>query len=161
MLDAPDVEKVLFGEAGVAEGLKKANATGRKAVIDFNSIPSLAVKNFAEEINAMCSDYLDARVSGREVHAENTTPSIMVGSAENVLERINSLCGLINKNTTLVGGNGDGRTAKVASQIIVLLTIEPVSEALVFAAKAGANPARVRQALISGFAASKNLEVHG
>jgi len=159
--DTPDVEKVLFGQFGVAAGLGKPGTASKKVVIDLSSISPLATKTFAEKINALGCDYLDAPVSGGEVGAKNATLSIMVGGAENVFERVKPLFDLMGKNITLVGGNGDGQTAKVANQIIVALTIEAVAEALVFAAKAGADPARVRQALMGGFASSKILEVHG
>ena len=159
--DTPDVEQVLFGQAGVATGLKNSTVAGRKVVIDLSSISPIATKVFAEKINALGCDYLDAPVSGGEVGAKNATLSIMVGGFENVFERVKPLFELMGKNITLVGGNGDGQTAKVANQIIVALTIETVAEALVFAAKAGADPARVRQALMGGFASSKILEVHG
>jgi 2-hydroxy-3-oxopropionate reductase len=95
------------------------------------------------------------------VGARNATLSIMVGGAPEVFERIRPLFEWMGKNITLVGGNGDGQTAKVANQIIVALNIEAVGEALLFAARAGADPARVRQALMGGFASSKILEVHG
>ena len=159
--DTPDVEKVLFGKAGVAEGLEKSGKDAKKVVIDVSSISPIATKAFAEKINALGCDYLDAPVSGGEVGAKNATLSFMVGGADNVFERIKPLFELMGKNITLVGGNGDGQTAKVANQIIVALNIEAVAEALVFAAKAGADPAKVRQALMGGFASSKILEVHG
>jgi 2-hydroxy-3-oxopropionate reductase len=154
--DTPDVEKVLFGEQGVAAGLSKG-----KVVIDMSSISPIATKEFAERIRATGADYLDAPVSGGEVGAKNATLSIMVGGDEAVFERVKPLFEKMGKNITLVGGVGDGQTAKVANQIIVALNIEAVAEALVFAAKAGADPARVRQALMGGFAASRILEVHG
>ena len=159
--DTPDVEAVLFGEGGVAAGLKKSDGEARKVVIDLSSISPIATKTFAQKINACGCDYLDAPVSGGEVGAKNATLSFMVGGEESVFERIKPLFELMGKNITLVGGNGDGQTAKVANQIIVALNIEAVAEALVFAAKAGADPARVRQALLGGFASSKILEVHG
>ena len=158
--DTPDVEAVLFGESGVAAGLKAASGA-RKVVVDMSSISPIATKKFAEKINALGCDYLDAPVSGGEVGAKNATLSIMVGGPEAVFERIRPVFELMGKNITLVGGNGDGQTAKVANQIIVALNIEAVAEALLFAAKAGADPARVRQALMGGFASSKILEVHG
>ena len=158
--DTPDVEAVLFGESGVAAGLKVL-AGARKVVVDMSSISPIATKKFAEKINALGSDYLDAPVSGGEVGAKNATLSIMVGGPEAVFERVKPVFELMGKNITLVGGNGDGQTAKVANQIIVALNIEAVAEALLFAAKAGADPARVRQALMGGFASSKILEVHG
>jgi len=154
--DTPDVEKVLFGQDGVAAGLAKG-----KTVVDMSSISPIATKEFARKINALGCDYLDAPVSGGEVGAKNATLSIMVGGDEAVFERVKPLFELMGKNITGVGGNGDGQTAKVANQIIVALTIEAVGEALLFAAKAGADPAKVRQALLGGFASSKILEVHG
>lgn len=159
--DTPDVEAVLFSNACVAAGLKKSASATRKVVVDVSSISPIATKDFAQKINALGCDYLDAPVSGGEVGAKNATLSFMVGGTEEVFERVKPLFELMGKNITLVGGNGDGQTAKVANQIIVALNIEAVAEALVFAAKAGADPARVRQALMGGFASSKILEVHG
>jgi 2-hydroxy-3-oxopropionate reductase len=154
--DTPDVEKVLFGENGIATGLTKG-----KTVVDMSSISPIATKEFAKKINALGCDYLDAPVSGGEVGAKNATLSIMVGGDETVFNKMKPVFDLLGKNINLVGGNGDGQTAKVANQIIVALNIEAVAEALVFAAKAGADPAKVRQALMGGFAGSKILEVHG
>ena len=154
--DTPDVEKVLFGERGIASGLSKG-----KIVVDMSSISPIATKEFAKKINALACDYLDAPVSGGEVGAKNATLSIMVGGDDSVFERVKPIFELMGKNINLVGGNGDGQTAKVANQIIVALNIEAVAEALLFAAKAGADPAKVRQALMGGFASSKILEVHG
>ncbi len=163
--DTPDVDAALFGETGVATGLKRPSGTeatsARKVVVDMSSISPIATKTFAQKINALGCDYLDAPVSGGEVGAKNATLSIMVGGPEAVFERIKPLFELMGKNITLVGGNGDGQTAKVSNQIIVALTIEAVAEALLFAARAGADPARVRQALMGGFASSKILGVHG
>ena len=154
--DTPDVEKVLFGDKGIALGLSKG-----KVVVDMSSISPIATKEFASKINALGCDYLDAPVSGGEVGAKNATLSIMVGGDELVFERVRPIFELMGKNINLVGGNGDGQTAKVANQIIVALNIEAVAEALLFASKAGADPAKVRQALMGGFASSKILEVHG
>jgi 2-hydroxy-3-oxopropionate reductase len=154
--DTPDVEAALFGENGIAAGL----STG-KVVVDMSSISPIATKVFAKKINDLGCDYLDAPVSGGEVGAKNATLSIMVGGSEAVFEKIKPLFELMGKNITLVGGNGDGQTAKVANQIIVALNIEAVAEALLFASRAGADPARVRLALMGGFASSKILEVHG
>ncbi len=154
--DTPDVEAVLFSEKGIAAGLTKG-----KVVVDMSSISPIATKTFAQKINALGCDYLDAPVSGGEVGAKNATLSIMVGGSDATFERVKPLFELMGKNITLVGGNGDGQTAKVANQIIVALNIEAVAEALLFAAKAGADPARVRLALMGGFASSKILEVHG
>ena len=154
--DTPDVEAALFSEKGIAAGL-----TAGTVVVDMSSISPISTKAFAKKINALGCDYLDAPVSGGEVGAKNATLSIMVGGPEATFERVKPLFELMGKNITLVGGNGDGQTAKVANQIIVALNIEAVAEALLFAARAGADPARVRQALMGGFASSKILEVHG
>jgi 2-hydroxy-3-oxopropionate reductase len=154
--DTPDVEKVLFGANGIAAGLSKG-----KVVVDMSSISPITTKEFAKKINALGCDYLDAPVSGGEVGAKNATLSIMVGGDDAVFEKVKPVFELMGKNINLVGKNGDGQTAKVANQIIVALNIEAVAEALLFAAKAGADPAKVRQALMGGFAGSKILEVHG
>jgi len=154
--DTPDVAKVLFASDGVAAGLSKG-----KTVVDMSSISPIETKEFAQKINALGCDYLDAPVSGGEVGAKAGTLTIMVGGPEATFERIKPLFELMGKNITLVGGNGDGQTCKVANQIIVALNIAAVGEALVFASKAGADPAKVRQALMGGFAASRILEVHG
>jgi 2-hydroxy-3-oxopropionate reductase len=154
--DTPDVETVLFSEGGVAEGLSKG-----KTVVDMSSISPLATKEYAKRINELGCDYLDAPVSGGEVGAKAGTLTIMIGGPEAAFEKVKPLFELMGKNITLVGGNGDGQTTKVANQIIVALNIAAVGEALVFASKAGADPAKVRQALMGGFAMSRILEVHG
>jgi 2-hydroxy-3-oxopropionate reductase len=154
--DTPDVEGVLFGAGGVAEGLSAG-----KLVIDMSSISPTATKAFAARINAMGCDYLDAPVSGGEVGAKNAALTIMIGGPQKAFDRALPLFQAMGKNITLVGEeNGAGQTTKVANQIIVALNIQAVAEALVFAAKAGANPAKVRQALMGGFANSRILEVH-
>ena len=154
--DTPDVAQVLFGENGVAAGL----AAG-KTVVDMSSISPIETKAFAARINALGCDYLDAPVSGGEVGAKAGSLTIMVGGPDLVFDRVKPLFELMGKNITLVGGNGDGQTTKVANQIIVALNIAAVGEALLFASKAGADPVKVRQALRGGFAASRILEVHG
>jgi 2-hydroxy-3-oxopropionate reductase len=153
--DTPHVEAVLFGACGVAEGIS------RKIVVDMSSISPLATKEFAKKINACGADYLDAPVSGGELGAKAASLTIMVGGPEKAFNAMKPLFEKMGKNITLVGGNGDGQTTKVANQIIVALTIAAVGEALVFASKAGADPALVRQALMGGFASSRILEVHG
>jgi 2-hydroxy-3-oxopropionate reductase len=154
--DTPQVEEVLFSPEGVAAGLSPG-----KTVIDMSSISPLETKTFAKRVNELGCDYLDAPVSGGEVGAKAGSLTIMVGGTDAAFERVRPLFELMGKNITLVGGNGDGQTTKVANQIIVALNIEAVAEALVFAAKAGADPAKVRQALMGGFASSRILEVHG
>jgi 2-hydroxy-3-oxopropionate reductase len=132
-----------------------------KVIVDMSSISPISTKEFAKKINGLGCDYLDAPVSGGEVGAKNATLSIMVGGDEKIFESIKPILELMGKNINLVGKNGDGQTAKVANQIIVALNIEAVAEALLFASKAGADPAKVRLALMGGFASSKILEVHG
>jgi 2-hydroxy-3-oxopropionate reductase len=154
--DTPHVEDALFGQNGVAAGLSKG-----KIVVDMSSISPLATKEFAKKINALGCEYLDAPVSGGEVGAKAASLTIMVGGSETTFAKVKPLFELMGKNITLVGGNGDGQTTKVANQIIVALTIEAVGEALLYAAKAGADPGKVRQALMGGFASSRILEVHG
>ena len=153
--DTPDVEKVLFGENGVAHGLTKG-----KIVIDMSSISPIATKEFAKKINDLGCEYLDAPVSGGQVGAKGGTLTIMIGGKESVFQAVKPVFELMGKNITLVGDNGAGQVTKVANQIIVALNIEAVAEALLFASKAGADPARVREALMGGFASSKILEVH-
>ena len=154
--DTPHVQDALFGENGVAHGLSKG-----KIVVDMSSISPLATRELARKINALGCEYLDAPGSGGEVGAKAASLTIMVGGSEATFAEVKPLLQLMGKNITLVGGNGDGQTTKVANQIIVALTIEAVGEALLFASKAGADPAKVRQALMGGFASSRILEVHG
>jgi 2-hydroxy-3-oxopropionate reductase len=154
--DTPDVEVVLFGPHGVSE----ARLPG-KVVVDMSSISPIETKKFANQIEHLGGHYLDAPVSGGEVGARAATLSIMVGGPQDVFEQVLPVLQLMGKNITRVGRNGDGQTAKVANQMVVALTIEAVGEALLFASRAGANPERVRQALLGGFASSKILEVHG
>lgn len=154
--DTPDVKAALFNANGVAEGL-----TAGKTVVDMSSISPIATKEFAAKIAELGCDYVDGPVSGGEVGAKNATLSIMCGGSEEAFARVKPLFELMGKNITLVGPVGDGQTTKVANQMIVAMNIEAVAEALLFASKAGADPAKVREALMGGFASSKILEVHG
>jgi 2-hydroxy-3-oxopropionate reductase len=154
--DTPHVQTVLFGENGVAEGLSEG-----KTVVDMSSISPIETRVFAARIRELGCEYLDAPVSGGEVGAKGGTLTIMVGGADAAFERARPLFELMGTNITLVGDSGAGQTCKVANQIVVALTIEAVAEALLFSSKAGVDPARVRQALMGGFAGSKILEVHG
>jgi 2-hydroxy-3-oxopropionate reductase len=157
--DTPDVEAVLFGTGGIAAALQPGGP--RKIVVDMSSISPIATKTFAQKINALGADYIDAPVSGGEVGAKAASLTIMCGGDPAVFETVRPLLEKLGKNITLVGGNGDGQTTKVANQMIVALNIAAVGEALLFASKAGADPAKVRQALMGGFASSRILEVHG
>jgi 2-hydroxy-3-oxopropionate reductase len=154
--DTPDVEEVLFGKDGVSEGIKPGST-----VIDMSSISPIATRRFAERLLAIDVEMLDAPVSGGQTGAENGTLSIMVGGKETVFSEMQPYFDIMGKNIVHIGGNGDGQVCKIANQIVVALTLEGVSEALVLASKAGADPAKVRQALLGGFAQSKILEVHG
>ncbi len=154
--DTPDVENVLFGADGVVHGLKPG-----KIIVDMSTISPLATKDFARRIEELGCFYIDSPVSGGEVGAKAGTLTLMVGGREEIFGRVKPLLQLMGKTITLIGGNGDGQTAKAANQIIVALNIEAVAEALLFASKAGADPAKVRQALLGGFAQSRILEVHG
>jgi 2-hydroxy-3-oxopropionate reductase len=154
--DTPHVAAALFGAAGVAEGLSPG-----KIVVDMSSISPIETREFAQRINALGCQYLDAPVSGGEVGARAASLTIMAGGSEDAFATVRPLFELMGKNITRVGGNGDGQTCKVANQIIVALTIEAVAEALLFASRMGADVAKVRQALMGGFASSRVLEVHG
>ena len=154
--DTPDVDAALFGKNGVAEGIKKGSI-----VVDMSSISPIATKEFARKLKEMGVEMLDAPVSGGQVGAQNATLSIMVGGPAEIFEKIKPFFELMGKNIVHIGGNGDGQTCKVANQIVVALNIEAVAEALLFASKAGADPAKVRTALMGGFADSRILQLHG
>ncbi len=154
--DTPDVEAVLFGKDGVVEGVRSGSI-----VVDMSSISPIATKEFAKKLAAPGVKMLDAPVSGGQVGAEKATLSIMVGGEPEVFEQIKPYFELMGKNIVHIGENGDGQTCKVANQIVVALTIEAIGEALLFASKAGADPKKVREALLGGFAQSRILEVHG
>ncbi|MDE2581366.1 MAG: 2-hydroxy-3-oxopropionate reductase [Rhodospirillales bacterium] len=155
--DTPDVAAALFGPDGAAEGLRPGSL-----VIDMSSISPIETKEYARKVNAKGCDYLDAPVSGGEVGAKQGSLTIMVGGPDAAFARARPLFEAMGKTITHVGSeNGAGQTCKVANQIIVALNIQAVSEALVFAAKAGADPAKVRAAISGGFAASRVLELHG
>ncbi len=154
--DTPDVEAVLFGKDGVAEGVKSG-----AVVVDMSSISPIATKEFAKKLNDMGVRVLDAPVSGGQVGAEKATLSIMIGGPEELFEEIKPYFELMGKNIVHLGPNGDGQTCKVANQIAVALNIEAAAEALLFAHKAGADARKVREALLGGFAQSRALDLHG
>lgn len=154
--DTPDVEQVLFGEGGVIEGLQPGTL-----VIDMSSIAPLATQQFAQRIHEAGGEYVDAPVSGGEGGAINAALTIMVGATEEGFSRAKPLLDIMGKTITHIGGHGAGQTCKVANQIVVALTIEAVSEGLLFASRAGADVAKVRESLLGGLAQSKILDVHG
>ncbi|MBN9551640.1 MAG: 2-hydroxy-3-oxopropionate reductase [Alphaproteobacteria bacterium] len=152
-----DVERVCFGTDGLAAGLKSGSL-----VIDMSSIDPSATADFASRIGELGCAYLDAPVSGGEVGAKAATLSIMVGGPAEAFERALPLFEAMGENLTHVGDqNGSGQTCKISNQIIVALTIEAVGEALTLASRSGCDPAKVRKALLGGFASSRILEVHG
>jgi 2-hydroxy-3-oxopropionate reductase len=155
--DSPDVELVLFGKDGVAEGLSKG-----KLVIDMSSISPLATSDFARRIAGLGCDYLDAPVSGGEVGAKNAALSIMIGGPKAAVERARPLFEAMGKSIVHVGpNNGDGQVAKCANQIVVALTIQAAAEGLLYAARAGADVEAVRKAILGGLGTSRILELHG
>ncbi|XKE44809.1 2-hydroxy-3-oxopropionate reductase [Halomonas organivorans] len=154
--DTPDVEQVLFGEGGVIEGLQPGTL-----VIDMSSIAPLATQEFAKRIHEAGGEYVDAPVSGGEGGAINAALTIMVGATPEGFERAKPLLEIMGKTITHIGDHGAGQTCKVANQIVVALTIEAVSEGLLFASRAGADVAKVRESLLGGLAQSKILDVHG
>lgn len=154
--DTPEVERALFEPEGVAAGLSAG-----KTVIDASSVDPIATRQFAARIHDLGCDYVDAPVSGGEVGAKAATLTIMCGADEAVFGRVRPVLELMGKSVTRVGAVGDGQVAKVANQIVVALNITAVAEALTYARQAGADPVKVREALLGGFAASRVLEVHG
>lgn len=154
--DTADVEAVLFGDASVAEGLSAG-----KTVIDMSSILPVATRDFAHRIGAMGCAYLDAPVSGGEAGAKAATMSIMVGAAQKDFDAMLPILEVMGGKITHVGEVGAGQTVKIANQIMVALTIGAVSEGLLFASKAGVDPAKAREAIMGGLASSKILEMHG
>lgn len=155
--DTPDVERVLLGANGVLEGVSSG-----ALVIDMSSISPIATRNFAARFREKGAGYLDAPVSGGEVGAKAASLTIMVGGPQAEFDRALPIFQKLGKNITLIDEqNGAGQICKIANQIIVALNIEAVAEALVFASKAGCDPAKVRAALMGGFASSRVLEVHG
>lgn len=154
--DTPHVGAALFDANGIAAGI-----TAGKIIVDMSSISPIETKEYAARVRALGGEYLDAPVSGGEVGAKAAMLTIMVGGKQDVFDKVKPLFDLMGKNITLVGDTGAGQITKVANQIIVALTIEAVGEALLLASKAGADPAKVRQALMGGFASSRILELHG
>jgi 2-hydroxy-3-oxopropionate reductase len=154
--DTPDVEKVLFGRNGVAEGVSPS-----KIVVDMSSISPVATRQFAARLAEKGVELLDAPVSGGQIGAEQATLSIMCGGKPEVFDRVKPLLETMGKRVTLIGGSGDGQIAKLANQIMVTLQLQGVIEALLLASKMGADVNTVRGALMGGFASSRMLEHHG
>jgi 2-hydroxy-3-oxopropionate reductase len=154
--DTPDVELVLFGEDGVAEG-----AAVGSLVIDMSTIDPIRARAFAERLAANGVSMLDAPVSGGQVGAEAGTLSVMVGGPEEAFARARPLFEAMGSTIVHVGSSGAGQVAKACNQLVIASAVEAVGEAFVLAAKAGVDPANVREALLGGFASSKVLDLHG
>jgi 2-hydroxy-3-oxopropionate reductase len=154
--DTPDVELVLFGPEGVAAG-----AAAGSLVVDMSSIDPIPTRAFAERLAGQSVGMLDAPVSGGERGAIDATLSIMVGGAPEAVARAAPLFAAMGSKVVHVGPSGAGQIAKACNQLVVAATIEAVAEALVLAERAGVDAAKVREALLGGFAGSKILEVHG
>jgi len=154
--DAPDVREVMLGERGVSKGAKPG-----LIAIDMSTILPAAARKIALDLNALGVDFLDAPVSGGEVGAIAGSLSIMVGGSLAAFEKARPVFENMGKNIVHIGDSGAGQVAKAANQIMTGVGILTVAEALNFAAKNGVDPAKVREALLGGFAYSKILENHG
>jgi 2-hydroxy-3-oxopropionate reductase len=154
--DTPDVELVLLGERGVVGGIRADSL-----VIDMSTIKPLAAKDLAEAFEPRSVSMLDAPVSGGERGAIDGTLSIMVGGSATAFDRGRPILEVLGSKVVHVGPAGAGQVAKACNQLVVAATIQAVAEALLLAKKAGVDPAKVREALLGGFAGSKILEVHG
>ena len=154
--DSPDVQQVVLGRDGVLEGIRPGSV-----LVDMSTISPLVTQEIANAVTAKGAQMLDAPVSGGEKGAIEATLSIMAGGPEPVFTRVRPVFETLGKNVVHIGGAGAGQVTKACNQIVVALTIQAVSEALVLAAKAGVDPAKVRQALLGGFAQSRILDVHG
>jgi 2-hydroxy-3-oxopropionate reductase len=154
--DSPDVEEVVLGRNGVLEGLRPGSL-----FIDMSTIMPSVARRVTEAVRQKGSDGLDAPVSGGQVGAQNATLSIMVGGSAAAFERAKPILEKMGRNIVHVGEAGAGQVTKAANQVVVAVTIAAVSEALLLAAKAGVDPAKVREALLGGFAQSRILDLHG
>lgn len=154
--DTPAVESVLFGSAGLAEGLSEG-----ALVIDMGTTAVAATRDFAARLDPLGVDYVDAPVSGGQIGAENASLTIMAGGSEQAFTRALPLLEVLGQRVTRVGEVGAGQVAKAANQVIVGLSIGAVAEALALARRAGADVEAVREALLGGFAGSQVLQVHG
>jgi 2-hydroxy-3-oxopropionate reductase len=154
--DSPDVEDVVLGAGGVAEGLRPG-----ALLVDMSTIAPATARRVHAALTERGAEALDAPVSGGEAAARSGELSIMVGGEAAAVERARPLFDVLGKATTHVGPPGAGQVTKAANQVVVALTIQAVAEALLLARASGVDPARVREALLGGFAQSKILDVHG
>lgn len=154
--DTADVEQVILGPRGVIEGVREGSV-----VVDMSTISASTTRAIGDRLSALGVAMLDAPVSGGDVGAINGTLSIMVGGNAEAFERVRPLFEVMGKNIVHVGGNGAGQVCKSCNQIVVGATIAGVAEAMLLARAADVDPARVREALLGGFAGSRILEIHG
>ena len=154
--DTPDVEEVILGEGGIIHGARQGSV-----VVDMSTISPIATIALAARLGETGVEMLDAPVSGGEQGAVSGTLSFMVGGKAEVFERVRPLFEVMGKNIVHCGNSGAGQVTKACNQIVITQTIAAVGEAFVFARRNGVDPARVRQALLGGFAGSKVLEAHG
>jgi 2-hydroxy-3-oxopropionate reductase len=154
--DSPDVEAVVLGPAGVAERIAEGSL-----YIDMSTIGPATSRKIAAVLSERGIDAVDAPVSGGEPAAQSGQLSIMAGGNEDAVERARPIFDVLGKSATHIGPAGAGQVAKAANQVVVALTIQAVAEALTLARKAGVDPARVREALLGGFAQSRILDLHG
>lgn len=154
--DTQDVEAVVLDDNGVLTG-----ASAGKVLVDMSTISPIATRSIAGKLAEKGMEMLDAPVSGGDVGARNGTLSIMVGGKPDVFERVKPVFDVLGKNIVHVGDTGAGQVAKACNQILVAEHINAAGEALLLARACGADPEKVRQALLGGFAYSKVLEVHG
>jgi 2-hydroxy-3-oxopropionate reductase len=154
--DSPIVEAVVLGENGVLGGMKDG-----AILIDMSTTSISTTKKIASALEKQSLVMLDAPVSGGDVGAREATLSIMVGGPEEAFQKVLPVLQKMGRNITHVGGVGSGQVAKACNQVVVGITIEAVGEALVFAKKNGVDPAKIRDAMMGGFAQSRVLELHG
>lgn len=154
--DTPDVVEVIGGTNGVLAGSHPG-----MLIIDMSTISPIEARNLARDSEAQGCDFLDAPVSGGEIGAQKGALSIMAGGKEGAFNRALPIFRAVGKTILHIGDSGAGQITKAANQILTSIHVEAVAEALVFAAKAGVDPVKVRQALMGGSAYSRILETHG
>jgi len=154
--DTPDVESVVFGEGGLAESMRAGSI-----LVDMSSISPVATRRFAASLAERGVTMLDAPVSGGFQGAESATLSIMVGGDGDALERCRPVLEAMGKTINHIGASGAGQVCKVCNQVAVAINIQAVAESLTLAKKSGVDPAKVRGALLGGFARSTALDLHG
>ena len=154
--DTPDVEEVVLGDQGIIEGARPGSV-----VVDMSTVSPAATRAMATKLRQKGIEMLDAPVSGGQQGAIDGTLSIMVGGREETFQRVLPLFRVMGSNIVLTGGNGAGQVTKACNQVVIAQTIAAVGEAFLLAKASGVDPAKVRQALLGGFAQSRVLETHG